>query len=54
MVYSLTISAIYALLFFLLPGVAGALSVFFVALLLGPACWNEWEKVKKRKQEEDA
>lgn len=55
MVYSLTISALYALLFLLLPGIAGALTILFVALLLGPACWSEWSKIKKKlKQEDDA
>lgn len=48
MVYSLAVSAVYAVLFAAWPDVADAVVVLFVALLVVPACVLEWRKIRGR------
>ena len=46
--YSLIVSIAYAFVWLIAPGVANALTIAFVALLLVPAGWAERERVRKR------
>jgi hypothetical protein len=47
-IYSATVSILYALLWFIFPNIASALLILFIALLVGPGCWYERERLRTR------